>query len=411
MKTYRNVLIAGLIIGMTCCHRQNPDQQLYPANIPVILKASVNDSLTLSVIAEKIEYIPLKTSDSILIADIFDFTTVHDNFFIRSNQSFYRFDQQGNFMNDLFKVGNGPEETNPLCFTVNEYDSAVYVLDKNHSIKVYSYSGDYLRSFKSPVGSIWLYNFSFFNNHLFVPLTQKPSTEYIYSCYDLQNDSLIILCNNTREYDKMQMNQRIALIPWDHHYQVLDSCLLYKENFCDTIFSVDTRFNQQAKYIIDLGAQKLEWETWRDNAMFHMPDAPIGGYGVQSFMETDSYLMLNVSSFRDPGYVVLFDRNNQSTSVYAYNGDKHPITQQMRRVYARNDLDGLISIPLTNPMGYFDCYEGCLYVVINAMDFAQAYQSASHKLKTSTEYLRKMYPVLSGITENSNPIMVKLYLK
>ena len=64
-----------------------------------------------------------------------------------------------------------------------------------------------------------------------------------------------------------------------------------------------------------------------------------------------------------------------------------------------------------NKEGYLFYYNGCLYSVIEANDFARAFKSASSGIKSSSKYLKGMAPVLSNITEFSNPIIMKVFLK
>ncbi|HLO58612.1 MAG TPA: 6-bladed beta-propeller [Bacteroidales bacterium] len=398
-----------LFLSLSCKHLPNTDEEKYPVEIKVNVSQLNHDSLNLSEIADEIEYIPLETSDSALLQDIIVVTSVNNSFFLE--QAKYRFDNNGNFINRVYQLGHGPKECLPKNFAVNKADSCIYIYGYDETIKVYSNSGSLRRTINCPFeksGSKPRYSLSFFNNYLFIPSQQFPQVKNIYSCYNLNNDSLIVLCKNYRSYNKNQMDRYPSIILMDDLYQVTDSTLLYKENFSDTIFSVDKQFKQQAKYKINLGNEKLEWEAWRDTRMFIVSDNPPTGYLVQAFFETKTFLIFEITSLTDTGILVVYNKENNSTKLYPCNGERNIHTQRMMVVYLRNDLDGILPIPFKR---VFNCSEGYFYAAINAMDFQKAWSSASEQTKTSSEYLRKMHPVLSQINENSNPVILKIHMR
>jgi len=52
-----------------------------------------------------------------------------------------------------------------------------------------------------------------------------------------------------------------------------------------------------------------------------------------------------------------------------------------------------------------------LYSITEAKDFVDVYMNASEEVKKSTDYLRSMEQVFSGIDELDNPILMKVYLQ
>jgi len=383
----------------------------FPKKITLNLADAITDSMNLSEIAERVEYIPLQTTDSTFMGDIYDFIVTQDYIFIKDELRILKYNKNGKFGNSLFRVGHGPGEAFPICFAVDEAEKLVYVFDRNEYIMIYDFDGRFNNSIKKPINppeSLPPWSIGCFNNSLFIAVAQRPQVKYIYSCYDLKNDSVRVLYNNHRKYDKSQEGKWPALIPWDYNYQINDSCIMYKERFCDTIFQVNKDFLQKPRYIIDLGRNKLEWEVWRDQRMFHlMETGPPFGYTVQSSIESKSFLFLSLTSFMEPQLFALFDKDSQTVRIYSSNDSKN----QTKQVYLKNDLDHLIAFPPANKKGYIDYFNGCLYSIINAADFEEAYSSASERIKNSSAYLKSMHPVLSEIDENSNPVIMKVYLK
>ena len=97
------------------------------------------------------------------------------------------------------------------------------------------------------------------------------------------------------------------------------------------------------------------------------------------------------------------------------NPDRHIVNnfseEPFFQLYFKNDIDKIVDFPLLNDNGYFLYYNNCLFGIIGAMDFIRAYHNTEPKIKKSSKYLISMIPVFNTITEFSNPIIVKIYLK
>lgn len=414
MKIIKKLIASSLFLlsFLSCTTRETPESQNinFPKKIILNLSEVISDSMNLSDIAEKVEYIPLQTNDSAVLGYIYDFVITKENFFIKDELSILRYDKNGNFINHLFKVGRGPGEAGARGFTVDNIGKLVYVLDHfTGDVKIYDFSGKNINNIKKPIAPLEyrIWSIGYFYNNLFVATTQRPMTKYLYSFFNLKNDSVRILYKNYHNYDKSQENQRPAIIPKDDCYQITDTSLLFKEKFCDTIFEVKQDYSIEPRYIIDLGNRKLEWEGWRDHGMFNIAGGPPYGYWVQSFIETKSYLFIVLKSFKEPELFSMFDKRANSVKIFINKYYERTFTP----VYLRNDLDNFMAFPPMNEDGNISFYDGCLYTVIDAKDFAKSYQSVSVKTRNSTKYLKKSAPSFSTITEFSNPIMMKVYLK
>jgi hypothetical protein len=82
-----------------------------------------------------------------------------------------------------------------------------------------------------------------------------------------------------------------------------------------------------------------------------------------------------------------------------------------QQVLMRNDLDHLTAFPPMSMTGQFYYYNGCLYSIIEAKDFAEVYMGAPEEAKKSTGYLTGMEQAFSGIDELDNPLIMKVHLK
>lgn len=402
------ILLTFAIVSCTNSEKPAHARLDFPKTVNLNLSEAIEDSMNLSEIAYKVEYIPLQATDSSFMGYFWNYAITKDYFFIINELSILTFDKEGKYLNSLFRTGSGPGEANAYCIAVDEDGEKVFVYDHIFdNIKIYDFHGKYIRTIKKsvrPPGS-WGYSIGFFNNNLLVQTAQRPLVKYLYSCFDLANDSIRILCKNYRSYNKSHEGKR-PYSPYDYHYQITDSTILYKESYSDTILAVNKKFNQTPRYIINLGNRKLDWYTWRECA-FNLAGGPPNGYKVQSFVETETFLFLVLQSFKEPQMFAVFNKKAESTRIFK-NRDVDPSYNQ---VYLKNNLDNLLPFPPMNKDGYLFYYEGCLYSVIEANDFARVYKSASSGIRSSSRYLKNMVPVFENITEFSNPVIMKVYLK
>jgi hypothetical protein len=411
MKQYKILIHIVIIIFLTtsCLDQESPKSSNSFKVLQLELSEATTKSLNLSEIASKVEYIPLQTKDSSLLDYFGDFVITKDYFFIKYELSVLKFNREGQYLNNLFEVGLGPGEAFARCFAADEEKELVYVFDhKINDIKIFDYNGHFKNAIKKPVllpGNV-LYSIGYFNNYLLVPISQGPDAKYLYSLYNLKTDSIQIICKNLRTYDKSQIG-KFHFTPSDYHYQITDTTILYKEHFCDTIYKVNKALKQEPIYNINLGNRKLIWEDWRDHGMFETSGVRPKGYQVQSFIESKTFLFFVLTSFKESEIFVVYNKITGLIRSYKNQAFKSAFSQ----VYIKNDLDYLVDFPPMNRSGYLFYHDNCLYGVIEAMDFAKGYKSATTETKNATDYLRKMAPIFDSITEFSNPVIMKVYLK
>jgi len=405
------VTIVILITSFSCNNNQSKNlDAIFPKLISINPSDASADSFCISEIATKVEYIPLETNDSSLMDIFYDFGISKDCFFVKYNSEIFVFDKYGKFVTSLFRTGKGPEEAQASCFAIDEIKKCVYVFDgQNREVKIFGFDGSYINTIKKPINNpenrTW--SIGYFNDNLFVATAQSPNVKYLYSCFDLKSDSIIVLYKNYRGYKDSQINKEQITL-YDYHYQISKSNILFKERYCDTIFSVSKNLISEPRYIVDLGNKKLTWEDWRDNGMFwDFTNGAPSGYVVQSFVETKSFIFFVLSAF---GESVVFSVYNKDTGIVkSYKaGTFDPLNNQ---VFAKNDLDNMIPIPIMSGKEYLFFHDECLYSVIEAKDFSAAYKSASMETKKGSDYLRKMAVDFSNISEFENPIIIKIHLR
>lgn len=407
------VIVALFLLASSCFHQEQQLKKEGDSLVQIYLKPleAGKDSIKLSYIAEKVEYIPLEKTDSVVLGYSYDFRVTKDFIFIREQNGILQFSKDGRFIRQLFNVGNGPGESIAKSFAANETDNLIYAYDV-HSRKgnIYDFNGKFINTFNKDLcdPSYWINSIDYFQSNIVVSISPRPGTGYIFSCFDLRNDSVSVLYKNNNAFTVSQEKQNPMIVLGNNGYQVTRSHLLIKDRYCDTVFLVDKDFKTKPLYVIGLGNAKMTWEDFRDHGMFNIADGPPSGYWIESFVETKSFLFLMIKSFRNPDLLCVY---NKRTGAEIVTSNKDYKTQD-QQVFMKNDLDHLVAFPpMSKRAGLFFYSDECLYSVIEAKDFADAYNSASVEITSSSDYLRKMAPVFSKIDEFSNPVIMKVFLK
>lgn len=412
-KVLKTIFLAvGIcLLFISCKESRSKFEREFPLDIIINTDDSRTDSSSLSKFAWKVEYIPLQTNDSILLDYIYDFKVTSDFIFVENGLDLLRFDTGGRFINKVYNTGRGPGETLPVCSAIDEENERVFVFDRDKTIKIYSFSGDYLTEIREPINpveSLPPWEIEYFENHLFVSVPQRPGVKFIYSLFNLDTDSIIPLYRNEYSYTREQLSKGPSIVANDYCYQVFDTSLIFKEKFCDTVFILNRNLDVSPRFIINLGERKLTWETWRDNGMFNIGAGPPEGFWVHSVAESENYLFLTLSSFKRPKIFALFDKESGKIELSTI----ADFDSRGSQVFLKNDLDFLADFPVFSKSEGYLFYSGeCLYSVLEATYFSEIYSKATEESKNSSEYLRNMRPVFDSVDEFSNPVIMKVYLK
>ena len=372
---------------VSCTNKDNPanEKNDFPKTVNLNLSEATEDSMNLSEIAYKIEYISLQTTGNSFLEYVYNFKVTTDFIFVENGLDLLRFDSGGRFINKVYNTGRGPGETLPVCSAIDEEHERVFVFDRDMTIKVYSFNGDFLSEFKEPVNpveSLPPWKIEYFENHLFVSVPQRPGIKYIYSLFSLSTDSIIPLYRNKYQYTREQLSKWPSIIPIDYCYQVFDTSLIFKEKFCDTVYILKRKLDISPRFIINLGERKLKWETWRDNGMFNIGAGPPEGFWVHSIAESKNYLFLTLSSFKRPKIFVIFDKSSGKTELSTI----PDFNSRGNQVFLKNDLDFLADFPVFSKSEGHIFYSGeCLYSVLDAKYFKESYSKASEERKNSSK--------------------------
>lgn len=347
MKNFQNLIVTfPLFFNMLSCTSNHNDLQKidFPKTITLNILEAITDSINISDIAEKIEYIPLQTKSNVLLGNISSFFVTKEDFFIQTEDSgmVYRYDREGLFLNRMFKVGRGPGEVRPNYFTVDNTKKQLYVLTYPSGVYVYNYEGNFIKKiFITKVDKVdFTVSIGSFNNTFFYAQMPDPKIKFVYYCQDLNNDSIKFLYRNHNNYGKYDKKIRPKLYSLnDFNYQITDSSIFFKEKFSDTIFGLNKSFIAEPRYIIDLGNQKMRWEDYRDIFVFH--EGPItpqfkypNGYWIESNTETKSFLFSVIRSPDNPQIFSIYNKNTSSIKI----SKRKSYNYENEQIFIKNDL-------------------------------------------------------------------------
>jgi len=394
----RLAAILFFTLGLLSCNTQNKSteasaEEIWPITVDMTSAEHIDTPIKLSQIATNIEYISL--SEEPLIDDIaYSPIRIFDDTLYLDGDNIFKYTPDGKFIKKLFPEGPGPVEakkhrTEPAAF--NSKDR--YVTFKNaigDTYKTYSFNGDYLdESIAYDTANIDLRTY-FLNNQIYEQRRYGPFKKneilniigtYIFYAKDLHTDSITYrYANPLPETNAIYRGVRMEL-DVEMRYIHIDSLLWFKYLAIDTLYATS------------------DLKTIKPMYIFKTDD---------SFMDVNCYAHLRVGDLKEKefnskkkfgGILPLFNKS----LLYTVNdelgfADSSGKTAGYTKELVQNDLDKYlkdIDLATIIYQGTFSIYKGDMYFLVNASSFFEDGSSSP-------------FP---NLTEDSNPVVVKLKLK
>ncbi|MCL3782663.1 6-bladed beta-propeller [Prolixibacteraceae bacterium JC049] len=215
---------AILILFLYGCQKSAND-------LPIISPANlIEQGYSIDKITESIEYIPLDSGKQ--LSNIENIKANGDGYWIKTAQGLFRYNKKGKYLNSIGRKGKGADEYIGIWdYEIDEIKNEVYILVHN-KVKVYDYSGKYIRQFSTP-DQTGFNSFKWFNNHLYYP--------YEYGFKPLKN--LYASTNNNGKSVQQQINghekEATFNVQYGHPQLIASNKSLYYWNLLnDTIYSI-----------------------------------------------------------------------------------------------------------------------------------------------------------------------------
>jgi len=354
------------------------------------------ENLNLSDIAESIEYIPLETDEECLIDKIVDVQLSDDYIFIRRVGELYQFDQDGNFIRKLFRIGKGPGECYARDFSLDNVNELVYVFDNyKYKYNTYSFDGEFLGSMADPnpmesTGS----NFLFQNDQLIFEISDYSPPPNTFMSFDLDREEILYKHVN-EDYETLKdigKRRRICVSGFIRKYEDL---ILFKEKFRDTLFQTTDFTDISPRYIFNGSRNRLSYKDYYTKPSQVIEDKKY----VESYYETSKYLFVYYCSLSFPFHLLIFDKESDSVAIK----NLHHIGDYT--IY--NDFDDGPGISLFQSLTFGWFQDEYIYTYIEPQALIEEFRSGNLPAIESN----RIHNLIAQVSVNDNPILIKIKLK
>ncbi len=291
MKYLKIITPFLLVIIFVACNNDQSQKQVI-RNIDIAGNINNMKQINLSRFADEIKYIPLETNPELVLGDYLNFDISEEHILTSDRKlSLVLFDRSGKFIRRFGHGGRGPEEYQSVE-NLSIVGNKIY-FSSTYDLFVFNTDGDFENKYPKAL--------SFGGKHLLEP-------------WDIVDDSLIfghitnddgqtetkaMLVNMQGEIKQSFTNHDILEIKGSRinggSTQVYEfaGTLSFKEQFTDTLFSLDENYKLSPRYSFDMGNLKMP-ETVRSN--FYEYFQKMNDFiAVEDIFETENYLFLKVN--------------------------------------------------------------------------------------------------------------------
>jgi hypothetical protein len=268
-------------------------------------------------ISESIQVIPIETSDSVLIGNIFS-TKIEDNkVFISSINGVFAFDSNGKYQNSIGYKGRGPAEYVSL-FDFYPDNDLVWLLDRSgKKVLKYSNSGLFIEGYTLPKQQIFT-GFHYLNSSTFigfVPDNGQPNTNIMLAFFGATGITDSILYRNPIPESKMwwMVFGEASFIDHGVHTK-------FKHLFNDTLYIIQD-YKLKPYTVLNLGTRKANI-----NARAIAADKDPATHNIYEDMdrvflrgENDRYIFLEIwTELGAPKSVFFYDKKEQTIHKWKF---------------------------------------------------------------------------------------------
>lgn len=379
MKIYIFIIIIFVFILFSC--KNSKDSYYTKQNYETISIDIEKSKKTLtSEMFDSIRYIILEDKEKSLIKNVNKIEIDNNNIYIMDSfNKLLCFDKNGNYLNNIGKIGQGPGEYIKIFdFTLDKNLNEILILDRTEKkIIHYNLNGNFksqsnIKVMASQI-SILDNNFLLFSGGSDYYTNNKGTLSFNLFLQSLNGDIIKKEFPYKEKYDNIVINK-----VFDTNYH--DLTTLFHYAIYDTIYEITPEYIYP-KYHIDFTKNKL-------------PLDKINKENFRSYLNKTQYAsIIDVSHSKK--YLYINYRQNGRVHFYLKRNNK----QDLSVSFLENDLDKT-SFSLSKSDKIID---NKVFYVKYPEDILRSYQSDSVSLKTPNG--------IKTITKDSNPVIVIGYLK
>ncbi|MDR2231613.1 MAG: 6-bladed beta-propeller [Tannerella sp.] len=444
-----NTKFCLLLIPILCCCSQNSlDRQDGIAVIDVEQQIGHYHAVAASEIISGLEYIPLQGGKDFLVGSISQIivTSTHifcwgqggggGGFLIGPNRTFcYAFGRNGQFLNEIGRVGQGPGEYTMISgMFIDEKSRTLYLLTTS-GLLVYSWDGVFLRSIKRPENSHgWgLDGVTHIRDNVFIGHTPNRRGKEPYN-FVIFNDSGQVI----KAFDNHIFFERVGSWGGNDDNSIppfkIEERIYLKEYHNDTLFFLNQKDELIPQFVFYLGKYAFPLhlrevyehnEAWYNTnykdrliiPIWNVPDYPMVGttehiffsitqcpdpsFPVPKGIKKTAYVMGQVHDYEYFKLLGIYDIARRSMRM----PDTDPVSRMPGLI---NDLDGGLSFwprYLTSDNELIDIWQP-----YEMKEFLTEEYFAAHQIKDPAAHQR-LKAVLQDLKEDDNPVIVVAKLK
>ena len=295
------VVIIVIFLLVSC---SSQEKRVEKDVIPVATTIGTGEILNLSDYAKSVTYIPLETTDSLLIAAIGKVLSIGDKYLISDSprgrtSQYYVFDEKGNHVIQIGSIGHGPGQYVSVRSVDIDYQHKKILLDATPKCFEYNWDGVLIDE-KIKMDSVGYHPFQtmYVDEDLYVSTISTPNVrEYKAFLYQKNDTGLKIVRTYPNSYQREKIGfQKRGYGTTDGRIYRYKDQIRYWRSWDDTIFTFDRNQDIQVAYRFDLGKYKAPME-WMSS---YREDYDITNYVYpQGIQESDRYLFLNLACGRN----------------------------------------------------------------------------------------------------------------
>jgi hypothetical protein len=387
---YEKITIFLFAILLSSCNKAESQKKV------IDLLISPNSELTnISEIATDIEYLPLQTTEKSIIRYILDLKQTQNGLYIRSNTNeVFHFDNSGNYLFKLSRIGRGPEEYESIYdFDVTENGDLCVILTHNR-IQFYRITND---------GFVYSKALNLKDNPGYIDISPKQNSILLSSGTTGSEPNRHVLIDmygeiqksisNKYKYSKSTTAQFVST--YENIIYTSDDQLHFKYWLNDTVFTL-TGGNEIVPYMIFNSHGKQA--TIDALASTGIKDILSNYLTIYSIFETSRYLIYKY--YHGGVCVRVYDKLFKKTFFIDYK--QRAITK-----WLTDDLIGGVNI---EPKF---CVKGNLYSWVEALSFKNNIKREKFINSIVKNPVKKvaLQRLAESIDESDNPILIKVILK
>ena len=365
MKTQTIYLIVSVLL-FAGCRNNDLNDSILPYNIDLEQGINNINSIPLSTIGSKLEYIPLETYPECLIKTITNVSVTDSFIFVSDYDRILLFDISGNYIRQIGSTGRGPGQyPNVGNFIVDPDQREVFVLS-SRMVLVYSFEGRFKRDFKTDFPSRQFIMDETGNLILHPFNLPQPSEDPVYSWYIFDKNGIII----SKLPNTLKRVNGGVIVPFSPLY-------IYNGTSHFMEFGVDTLYNYTNN-------EKIPYAVFNYGNMKYPPDPTMaevqnidGKIWISDVRETKKLLFINVWwDLSDSISNCIFDKKLSSFAVLKDNSFRNDIDDGMPFWPEKIINDDLM-------IDYIDAFDLITYARDNQTESKQFYEAVEHLSETS----------------------------